>query len=102
MAFFLKMSGLKVRALLLTLVTTAILSSLAIYVQCFAYSPLHVRLRAMHALSYGDKGHLYDCACVRRGPSLGTGAIACAHALRAQTLQHERQGRTLDYRSIEY
>jgi len=25
--------------------------------------PLHVRLRVTHALS---KGHLYDCACVRR------------------------------------
>ena len=38
----------------------------------------------MHALSYGDKGHLYDCACVRSGLALGTGyvyeAIARAHA----------------------
>ena len=71
--FFLKTSGLKVRALLLTSVRTAILSSRAIYVQCFVYSPLHVRLRVTHALSYGDKGHLYDCACLRRGPGLGTG-----------------------------
>ena len=71
MAFFLKTSGSKVRALLLTLVTTAILSSRAIYMQCFIYSPLHVCLRVTHALSYGDKGHLYDCACMRRG--LGTG-----------------------------
>ena len=67
------MSGSKVRALLLTSVRTAILSSHAIYVECFVYSPLHVRLRVTHALSHGDKGHVYDCACVRRGPSLGTG-----------------------------
>ena len=39
------------------------------YVQCFVYSPLHVHLRVTHALSYGDKGHLHDCTCVRRGPS---------------------------------
>ena len=73
MAFFLKTSGSKVRALLLTSVRTAILSSSAIYVQCFVYSPLHVHLRVTHALSHRDKGHLYDCTCVRRGPSLSTG-----------------------------
>ena len=38
--------------------------------QCFIHSPLHFRLRVTHALSYGDKGHLNDCACMRRGPSL--------------------------------
>jgi len=42
-------------------------------VQYFVYSPLHVRLRVTHALSYGDKGHLHDFACVRSGPRLGTG-----------------------------
>ena len=63
----------------LTSVAMAILSGRAIYVQCFVYSPLHVCLRVMHMLSYGDKGHLYDCECVRRGPSK-YGAIACAHA----------------------
>ena len=63
------MSGLKVRALLLTSAGTAIVSSHAIYVQCFVYSPLHVRLCVTHALSYEDKGYLYDCACVRREPS---------------------------------
>ena len=68
-AFFLKMSGSKVRVLLLTSAGTAILSSCAIYVQCFLYSPLHVLLCVTHTLSYGDKGHLYDCACVRGGPS---------------------------------
>ena len=31
--------------------------------QYFVYSPLHIRLRVTHVLSYGDKGHLYDCAC---------------------------------------
>ena len=91
MAFFLKMSGSKVRALLLTSVRTAILSSHAIFV----YSPLHVYLLVTDALSYGDKGHLYDCVCVRRGPGMCT-------RIRAQTLQHERQGRTLDYSPIEY
>ena len=49
-------------------------------VQCFVYSPLHVRLRDTHALSYGVKGHL----CVRGEAGLGTGyvyeAIARAHA----------------------
>ena len=30
-------------------------------------------------LCYGDKGHLHDCGCMRRGPS-GYGAIACTHA----------------------
>ena len=71
MAFFVKTSGSNVKALLLTSVRMTILSSRAIYVQPFVYSPLHVRLRVTYALSYGDKGHLYDCACVRRG--LGTG-----------------------------
>ena len=66
--------------------------------QCFVYSPLHVHLRVTHALSYGNKGHLYDCACVRRGPSLYS---RCTR-VRAQTLQHERQGKTLDYSPIEY
>jgi len=47
------MSGSKVRALLLTSVRTAILSWRATYVQCFVYSPLHVRLCVTHALSYG-------------------------------------------------
>ena len=95
MAFFLKTSGLVVRALLLTSVGTDILSSRAIYMQCFVYSPLHIHLRVMPALSYGDKGHLYDCACMRRGYGMCT-------RVRAQTLQHERQGKTLDYRPIEY
>ena len=76
--FFLNTSGSKVRALLLTSAATAILSRRAIYVQCFVYSLLHVHLRVTHMLSYGDKGHLYDCACVRRGPS-GYGAMAFAH-----------------------
>ena len=48
-------------------------ASVRLDLECFVYSPLHVRLRVTHALSYGDKGHVYDCACVRRGPSLGTG-----------------------------
>ena len=57
----------------------------------------------LHALFYGDKGHLYDCACVRwvlaywvriRGYSMCT-------RVRAQTLQHARQGRTLDHSPIE-
>ena len=36
------------------------------YVQCFVYSPLHVRLRVMHVLSYGDKSTKVICmiACV--------------------------------------
>ena len=59
-------------------------------------------LTCSHALSYGNKGHLYDCACVRRGPSVRgyTAAIACVQRVHAHTLQHERQGRTLglDYR----
>ena len=48
-------------------------ASVRLDLECFVYSPLHVRLRVTHVLSYGDKGHVYDCACVRRGPSLGTG-----------------------------
>ena len=48
-------------------------ASVRLDLECFVYSPLHVRLRVTHALPYGEKGHVYDCACVRRGPSLGTG-----------------------------
>ena len=74
-------------------------------VQCFIYSPLHVHLRVTHALSYGDKRHLYDCACVRRGLAWRRvrirGYSMCTR-VHAQTLQHARQGRTLlDYSPIE-
>jgi len=100
MVFFLKTSGSKVIALSLTSVGTAILSLRPFYVHCFVYSPLHVCLRVTHTLSYGDKGHLDDCACVRK-PSLVTGYNMCTR-VRAQTLQHERQGKTLDYGPINY
>jgi len=34
---------------------------------CTVRVTVHVHLRAMHTLSYGDKGHLYECMCMRRG-----------------------------------
>ena len=97
MAFFLRRLVRKLERFYFyfTSVRTAILSSRAIYVQCFVYSPLHVRLRVTHAL----KGHLYDCVCMRRG--LGRGYSMCTR-VRAQTVPHERQGGTLDYSPIEY
>ena len=98
-AFFLKTSGSKVRAFLLTSARTAILSQRAIYVQCFIYSLLHVHLCVTHTLSYyGDKGHLYVCG---EGLAWIRGYSMCTR-VRAQTLQHERQGKTLDYSPIEY
>ena len=104
-AFFLNTSGSKVRALSLTSAGTTILSWRAIYMQCFVYSLLHVRLCVTHTLSYGDKGHLYDCTCVRRGwPGYWVhirGYSLCTR-IRAQTLLHARQGRTLDYSPIEW
>ena len=39
--------------------------------EVFGSVRLHVHLGVMHALS--SIGHLYDCACVRRGPSHSTG-----------------------------
>ena len=47
-------------------------------------------------LSYGDKGHLHDFACVRRV----RGYSMCTR-VSAQTLHH-RQGKTLDYSPTEY
>ena len=74
-----------------------------------ACAALHVHLRVTHVLSYGDKGHLYDCTCVRRGwPGYWVHTCTCIRGystctrICAKTLQHARQGRTLDYSPIEW
>ena len=43
-------------------------------------------LMCSHTLSYGDKGHQYDCACVKRGLSLGMRLYYMCTRVRAQTL----------------